>query len=300
MKKKIYLYLCGGLGNQLFQYAAAKNLAIKNDADLVIDISTGFLVDYRDQRKFSLNLKKLQNVILKKITIFFLLYIIIKKFFRFKSLFNNFYFFNLVNEMKINFFDERISNFNMKKNLYLFGYFQSEKYFKENRDTIVKELMPSIPNNKIFIDMQEKIINTNSVLLGVRMYEDLSENILFNFGGLTPIDFYRNAIKVMINKVNNPVFFIFSTKKSNLIKLFSAIPELEKYKTFQITEDNNFRGASENLWLMSYCKHHIISNSSLYWWGAYFSSYRYDNQQIICSNNFINKDTCLDSWKLKE
>ena len=189
MKKKVYLYLCGGLGNQLFQYAAAKNLAIKNDADLVIDISTGFLVDYRDQRKFSLNLKKLQNVILKKITIVFLLYIIIKKFFRFKSLFNNFYFFNLVNEMKINFFDERISNFNMKKNLYLFGYFQSEKYFKENRDTIVKELMPSIPNNKIFIDMQEKIINTNSVLLGVRMYEDLSENILFNFGVLTTIDF---------------------------------------------------------------------------------------------------------------
>jgi hypothetical protein len=37
VKKKIYLYLSGGLGNQLFKYAAAKNLSIINDADLIID-----------------------------------------------------------------------------------------------------------------------------------------------------------------------------------------------------------------------------------------------------------------------
>jgi hypothetical protein len=56
VKKKIYLHLCGGLGNQLFQYAAARNLAIKNNAKLIIDISTGFILDTRDRRKFSLNL----------------------------------------------------------------------------------------------------------------------------------------------------------------------------------------------------------------------------------------------------
>jgi hypothetical protein len=62
MKKTFYLYLCGGLGNQLFQYAAARNLAIINKAKLIIDISTGFIVDVRDRRKFSLksNLKNLK------------------------------------------------------------------------------------------------------------------------------------------------------------------------------------------------------------------------------------------------
>ena len=54
MKKKIYLYLSGGLGNQLFQYAAAKNLSIINDADLIIDCYCGFLTDFKDFRKFSL------------------------------------------------------------------------------------------------------------------------------------------------------------------------------------------------------------------------------------------------------
>ena len=66
MKKKVYLYLCGGLGNQLFQYAAAKNLAIKNNAELILDTSTGFYTDFRDFWRFSLNKKKLKNVIFKR------------------------------------------------------------------------------------------------------------------------------------------------------------------------------------------------------------------------------------------
>ena len=77
VKKKIYLYLCGGLGNQLFQYAAARNLAIKNNAKLIIDISTGFILDIRDRRKFSLNLnlKKITNVFFKKNIINFWIFI---------------------------------------------------------------------------------------------------------------------------------------------------------------------------------------------------------------------------------
>ena len=39
MKKKVHLYLTGGLGNQLFQYAAAKNISIKNKSILFLDKS---------------------------------------------------------------------------------------------------------------------------------------------------------------------------------------------------------------------------------------------------------------------
>ena len=73
MEKKIYLYLNGGLGNQLFQYAAARNLAIRNNAKLIIDISTGFTLDLKDHRKFSLtlNLRKIKNITIKKNIFFF-------------------------------------------------------------------------------------------------------------------------------------------------------------------------------------------------------------------------------------
>jgi len=85
VKKKIYLYLCGGLGNQLFQYAAARNLAILNNAELIIDISTGFITDFRDRRKFSLDILKLKNVRLKKIILVYIFYIIFKKIFKIKN-----------------------------------------------------------------------------------------------------------------------------------------------------------------------------------------------------------------------
>ena len=82
MDKKIYLYLCGGLGNQLFQYAAAKNLAIVNNAQLIIDTKSGFITDFRDFWKFSLDKKNLKNIVLKKNILIFWLYRILKKVFR--------------------------------------------------------------------------------------------------------------------------------------------------------------------------------------------------------------------------
>jgi hypothetical protein len=300
VKKKIYLYLCGGLGNQLFQYAAARNLAIKNNAKLIIDISTGFILDIRDRRKFSLNLnlKKITNVFFKKNIINFWIFIFIKKIFKLKKVFNDFYFFSLINEMLINYYQKKIKNFNINKSLYLFGYFQSEKYFYENKDLITKELMPTTPKDKIFLEIKKKIKKKNAISIGVRMYEDLPSNIHYKFGGLTPVNFYKNAIRLICNKITDPIFFLFSTKNSNLEKLFLEIPQLKNYKNFFITEENNFKGAKKNLWLMSHCRNHIISNSSLYWWGAYFSSLRYNSQTIICSANFINRDTCPISWKV--
>ena len=56
-KKNIYLFLSGGFGNQLFQYAYAKNLSIKNKANLIIDSYSGFLFDFKYFRNFSLNIK---------------------------------------------------------------------------------------------------------------------------------------------------------------------------------------------------------------------------------------------------
>ena len=66
MKNKIYLFLSGGLGNQLFQYAAAKNLAIKNNCKLVIDVNSGFLINsiytlFKENGKFSLNKNKIKK-----------------------------------------------------------------------------------------------------------------------------------------------------------------------------------------------------------------------------------------------
>ena len=205
MKKTIYLYLCGGLGNQLFQYAAARNLAIINKAKLIIDISTGFIVDVRDRRKFSLksNLKNLKNVFFKKNIFNFWLFIFIKKIFRPKNIFYNFYFFGLINEMLLNYYEKKIKNFSINKNIYLFGFFQSEKYFFENKNLIIKEIMPATPNDRIFLKMKKNIVKNNAVAIGVRMYEDLPLNIHYKFGGLSSVNFYKKAIRLICNRIKN-------------------------------------------------------------------------------------------------
>ena len=298
MKNKIYLYLSGGLGNQLFQYAAAKNLSIINDADLFVDTHCGFVTDFKDFRKFSLKKEKLQSVNFKKNILIFWLYRIFKKIFKIKKVFNNFFFYKLINEMCINYYDDNIKKIKFSKRLYLFGYFQSEKYFIENRNNIINELYPPTPSKKIFIDMQEKIVSSNSVALGLRFFETYSKNELDKIGGITSLNFYKKALRKMLQKVENPTFFIFSTRLSNVQNFLSNFNEIKQYKFHIVVEDNGFVDPYDNLWLMSHCVNYIISNSTLYWWAAYFSSSKYKNQTVISAENFTNKDTCLDHWKL--
>ena len=52
MKRKIYIKLVGGIGNQLFQYSFAKNLSIELNAELIIDDRSGFfLIKYLEEKK---------------------------------------------------------------------------------------------------------------------------------------------------------------------------------------------------------------------------------------------------------
>ena len=309
MQKKIYLYLCGGLGNQLFQYAAAKNLAIKNKSELILDVGTSFsffsqLVyafsakNFKTFLSFSLNKQKLKNVKFRNYIFVFWFYRLLKKIFNLKKKFNNFYDGMLVNEMFLTSFEKKIKNFVICKNLYLFGYFQSEKYFYENKRLIIKELMPKKSTNQLFLRMQKKINLTNSVSIGLRLYEE--QNIKSNnkIGGIIKLNFFRLAVIKILKYVKKPEFFIFSTTNNNINKLLLECEILKKYKINFITEDEGYAGSMDNLWLMSQFKYHIISNSSLYWWAAYFSQDRYKNGKIISTSNFANKDTCLYKWKL--
>ena len=298
MKKKIYLYMCGGLGNQLFQYAAAKNLSILNNRDLYIDRITGFWTDFRDYCRFDLNKKNLKQVKLKFIIIVYIIYRFFNKIFKFKRLFVDFFGYTIIDETNLNYFTKEIKNLNKFNDVYLIGYFQSEKYFIENKKKILLELKANTPKNKIFHLMKNRMIKTNSVSLCIRLHETMPNSIRHKVGGVTTNDFYKKSIMKIIKKIKKPEFFIFSTKKQNLEIILKTFPILNKYKTNLVTGDLEFSAAYDNIWLLSYCKNHIISNSTLYWWGAYFSKMKYKNKIICCANNFHNIDTCPNEWKI--
>jgi hypothetical protein len=89
MKRKIYIKLAGGIGNQLFQYSFAKNLSIELNAELIIDDRSGFFFDKIFKRKKSLpkNLKYKKIKIIELINFYILT--IIKIIFKSKQIFNS-------------------------------------------------------------------------------------------------------------------------------------------------------------------------------------------------------------------
>ncbi len=158
----------------------------------------------------------------------------------------------------IRFFPE-VFNINEK---YISGYWQSEKYFKDYEDDIRK--LYSFP---AINDVENKHIammamDTESVSLHVRRGDYLNEPLL---NGICEEKYYESAISEIKKRVNNPLFFVFS----------NDIPWCRvhfKQENIIFVDNNTGQNSYRDMQLMSFCKHHIIANSSFSWWGAWLGS----------------------------
>ena len=132
-----------------------------------------------------------------------------------------------------------------------------------------------------------------SVNLGIRLYEETKDPSVHAYNGkVKSIDEIQSAIDAICAKLNNPKFYIFCVKRNDIFKSLN-LPDSSIF----ITEyDANH---IEQMWLMTQCRHHIITNSTYYWWGAWLSKNTYlnDNQIILAANNFINQDIILPEWQ---
>jgi hypothetical protein len=286
---KIITRIKGGLGNQLFCYAAARRLAVVNNVPLKLDIVSGFKWDSQFKRKYLLdvfNIKaeaanrresytcpggRIHRYLKKKVNVL-------------KAFENRSY---LVEQSIMN-FDPNILAIKPKNTLYMDGYWHSEKYFKDIEDIIRNDLVMRAPHDGALLDEANQIIHEkNSVCIGIRLFQDVKQ------GGVHTVlsrDYYLRAAKKINELLDNPHFFIFCNDET-WMKQHMRLP----YQHTFITAKPEDERAHEDLWLMTLCKHFIISNSTYYWWGAWLSN---NEHKIVIApdRGFHNKDIIPCDW----
>jgi Glycosyl transferase family 11 len=287
----IIVKLIGGLGNQMFQYSLGQHLAIKNNSTLKLDLQ-GFK-DYK-LRNYDLSCfnileniatsNDLSDVILPSNRLIRK----VGKCIKVKL--------NVVQQ--IQYIKESIFNFqpeilNLGDNIYLEGYWQSEKYFSDIKDVIIKEFTVKNrpdPINESFI---EEIAGCESVSIHIRRGDYVSNPTTNKFHGFLGLDYYQRAIKLMLEKVDNPHFFVFSDDPG------WANKNIKTDASITYIKHNNAKNY-EDMRLMSTCKHQIIANSSFSWWGAWLN--KNPEKIVLAPEKWFNDssintdDLILDSW----
>lgn len=280
----IEISIRGGLGNQMFEYAAARNYQLMYGDELILN-----KVSYQNDkfgRCYSLHYLNIDSAVkvYEKKNIILTLFAAMSKFFPDIALHLG---------MKIGYFAWNGKKYyklpfmkNRKK--YLYSYFQSERYFIENRDLIREELKVSDEYCNKNKDLLEKIQTKNSVCVHVRRGDYVTGNLL-----MCSLDYYEKGIKYMNENIKDPQFFVFSDDiqwvKDHLIKsdVIHYVDDVEH--------------DYEELQLMYSCKHFIISNSSFSWWAQYLSDYT--EKVVIAPLKWMPDDTekralYMENWIL--
>lgn len=290
----ISIRLMGGLGNQMFQYAIARRLAHDRHTTLAMDmVFFDNITEVDTPREYELDCFKIQENFLKS---------------SMRPIDNESRYSGAKGKLRLvkdrlhgkawNIYKEKHHNFDpealqVPNNTYLIGFWQTEDYFKDIRDVLLKDFnikTPATGQNKKIL---EEIASTNSVSIHVRRGDYISNTNANKFHGTKGKAYYDAALKQIIKKrALNPTLFIFSDDpewcKKNL-----KFP----YKTVYV--EGNKKGF-EDMRLMMNCKHNIIANSSFSWWAGWLN--RNPNKVVVAPKQWFNdlsvntSDIIPSSW----
>jgi hypothetical protein len=180
-------------------------------------------------------------------------------------------------------------------NVYLEGYWQTEKYFKNVEEQIRTLYKFPMFIDKSNIDLADIIKSENSVSLHIRRGDYLSEKNAPMHGNICNNVYYENAIKYIKERVDNPVFFIFTDDTEWARQKYKGVE-------YTIVDQNHADNSFRDMQLMTMCKHNIIANSSFSWWGAWLNSNK--DKIVIAPPKWFNladtPDIWCDGWKVME
>jgi len=166
------------------------------------------------------------------------------------------------------------------KNICLYGYFQSYKYFEKNFEVIYKLLNINNIKNQIKNKLE---YNSNFYNETVSMHFRLGDyKKIQDYHPIQPYQYYKNSLNHIYNYDKDVINILFFCEDDDLDDVTIIIEKLQN--DFSLTKYNFIKIKSdlqdwEQLLIMSCCKHNIIANSTFSWWGAYLNNNRY---KIVC------------------
>lgn len=250
----IYVRLMGGLGNQMFQYALARRLALDRDTKLTVDLS------YLDNqpagevpREFELDCFNIAGTITHQPPE------------------NAKRGWRSILSSKPTIFREPSPGYNpealkVANNTLLVGFWQTEKYFKARQKQIRQDFtfIKMLSDKKQAVAEQIATAGAGSVALQIRRGDYVTHKWSSQFHGLTPLRYYEEAVKIIVKKVKNPTFFVISDDHKWCEKNLKL-----SYPTVFVEHVPGT--GQEDMNLMSQCRHQIIANSSYGWWAAWLN-----------------------------
>lgn len=253
----IILNLKGGIGNQLFQYALGRQLAILRDTELKLDV---YGLDRANAvgdiyRPFALQAFNIKAEVATPAEVQKLKYPygVISKGWRYLSF--------KISRDKNTLFNKKVLDWG--DNRYVDGYWQSPLYFSNIREILLKELtLKEISDS--FATLAKQIKNSQAISLHVRRGDYAQNATVTKEFGACSLSYYQSAPTEIAKSIKNPTYFIFSDDM-NWVKENLSLPENSVY-----VSDKTLRDVDE-LILMSLCQHNIIANSSFSWWGAWLN-----------------------------
>lgn len=159
---------------------------------------------------------------------------------------------SLPNLIEDHYFDKD-NIFDKPDNRSYYGYFQNYKYFDHCKDFIKREL--TFKENSLIQLIKYPLDNNEFVSIHIRRQDYLNNTSLYF---IPPITWYLKAMNFFTNKK----FLIFSDDKPWCYEAFKGI------KNVIISPFNHY---IQDLYAMTKCVGHILSNSTFGWWGAYLS-----------------------------
>lgn len=254
-RARVIVGLGGRLGNQMFQYAAGKALAMRLDASLAFegygsDSKKKSRVQIFDAFGISANFTAIRSRRADKIRVKLArlglpvrmrgLPIYVEPHYQYDSRFES-----------------------LKSGRYLIGAWQSSRYFEGIRQCLLDDFSFKGELSGGARDMEKAIAAAACpVAVHVRRGDFVNNPRILDRHGLCERDYYESAMQVIRSAHSDSTFFVFSDDIERVKEEFAGLNDL-------VFVSGNTQ--EEDLHLMSSCRHNIIANSTFSWWAAWLN-----------------------------